>query len=869
MIWPRLFLCSGVSLPANDPHRAGRHAVELATQGGDANVHIRLMDLARVFDRHLSPRLEDALEIAAYVYAADCATQRGGAWADDDTTEPWKRDMRFVIPVRDLPFWNRPDVMQMLAQTLRFLSDDTFCFEFRQDTRVNVRQAYLEFGKNEEWPFHSIDRVLMFSGGLDSLAGAAETAAAGGKLVLVSHRPVSTQSSRQQRLFELVRTTWGVPMIHVPVWINKDEKLGKEPTQRTRSFLYATLGAVVAASVKAAGVRFFENGVVSLNLPVADEVVGARASRTTHPHALHLFSRLFGLILGREFTVDNPYLFKTKKEVVEVLAANRGCPLIGYTCSCAHQGIFQSRTRWHCGTCSQCIDRRIAIVAAGLAEHEPAEDYVCDVFTGRRGEPEERNMAVNYARHGMELARMGEEEMAARFNQQFTRAVRDMTRQAEAARRLVEMHRRHGETVVSVLQQQVEAHARQLVDTSLEPTSMLALVAARSHQRVTAVRESVSEGMRVGVSDTASVTERGGQMRTHFGWLHLTDLHFGMSGQKWLWPNIREEFYSDLEKLHRKAGPWDLVLFTGDFVQKGGADEFQKLNELLGGLWERLRGLGSTPFLLGVPGNHDLVRPRPADPAVAALRTGWGDPHVQQEFWTKQKSSYQKAVRKAFKNYMAWWDTHTLPRLDSQRKGLLPGDFSATLEKDGVKFGVVGLNTTFLQLEAGDYEGRLALSPQQFHQACGGDGAVWVRDHQVCLLLTHQPTSWLMPDSRQQLSGEIAVPGRFAAHLFGHMHEPAAHTLAQGGADARREWQGCSLFGLEDWGEDGKKQRLHGYSAGRVELTRGNGSIRMWPRRAEQQQAGHRHIVADHSYTLEEDEGTRPEPVLVVPSLTS
>src|SRR4029077_1505839 len=88
--------------------------------------------------------------------------------------------------------------------------------------------------------------------------------------------------------------------------------------------------------------------------------------------------------------------------------------------------------------------------------------------------------------------------------------------------------------------------------------------------------------------------------KASFGWLHLTDLHFGMSGQKWLWPNMREEFFSDLEKLHPKSGPWDLVLFTGDFVQKGGSDEFEGLNELLGRLWDHMRGLGSDPYLLGV-----------------------------------------------------------------------------------------------------------------------------------------------------------------------------------------------------------------------------------------------------------------------------
>jgi len=162
MIRPRLFLCSGVAVPAADPLRNGRHVVALSTQGPDANVNIRLMDLARVFERHLSPRQEDALEIAAYVFAADCATQRGGAWANDDTTEPWRRDMQFVIPVRDLPFWDRQEIIQLLVQTLQFLSGDTYSFGFRQDNRRNVRQEYLEFGSSEDWPFHGVDRVLMF-----------------------------------------------------------------------------------------------------------------------------------------------------------------------------------------------------------------------------------------------------------------------------------------------------------------------------------------------------------------------------------------------------------------------------------------------------------------------------------------------------------------------------------------------------------------------------------------------------------------------------------------------------------------------------------------------------------------------------------
>jgi hypothetical protein len=36
----------------------------------------------------------------------------------------WRRDFRFKVPVRDLPFWQRAAVRDSLAETLGFLSDD-------------------------------------------------------------------------------------------------------------------------------------------------------------------------------------------------------------------------------------------------------------------------------------------------------------------------------------------------------------------------------------------------------------------------------------------------------------------------------------------------------------------------------------------------------------------------------------------------------------------------------------------------------------------------------------------------------------------------------------------------------------------------
>jgi hypothetical protein len=87
-------------------------------------------------------------------------------------------------------------------------------------------------------------------------------------------------------------------------------------------------------------------------------------------------------------------------------------------------------------------------------------------------------VAVNYARHGMELCRRSEEEIVMKFNQHLTRAVRHEPRQADAARLLLALHRQHGETVRSVFGQQIVAHAGRFVEGTLDDTSLLGLVAA-------------------------------------------------------------------------------------------------------------------------------------------------------------------------------------------------------------------------------------------------------------------------------------------------------------------------------------------------------------------------------------------------------
>jgi 7-cyano-7-deazaguanine synthase in queuosine biosynthesis len=452
--------------------------LDAVSPSGDVNIKIE--DVAEPFLRNLSPRLTDLLEIAAYVFTADAATARG-AGLYEDGTEQWGREFEFVIPVRDLQFWMQADVGALLSQLLTFLSDDKYHFAFEQLALDRSVQEYLSL-VDSGWPVLGADpSVIMFSGGLDSLAGAAQMAAQGKSLVLVSHRSAPTMDKRQRDLFSSLRARFPkVAMQHVPVWVNKHKGLDREPTQRTRSFLFGALGAVVAGMIGAPDVTFFENGVVSLNFPVADEVLRARASRTTHPQALRLLQHLYSLVLDRPFAVRNPFLFMTKADVVREISTCGAQDMIGLTRSCAHT-IFTAKAQQHCGTCSQCIDRRFGVLGAGLGQFDPEVDYAVDVFLGARRPGYPRNMALNYVRHATELIRLGDEGIVARFGVELGRAVRGAGDVKGVADQIVQMHVRHARTVVSVLAEAMRANASSLVSGDIPSSSLLGMTAAGTH----------------------------------------------------------------------------------------------------------------------------------------------------------------------------------------------------------------------------------------------------------------------------------------------------------------------------------------------------------------------------------------------------
>jgi hypothetical protein len=146
------------------------------------------------------------------------------------------------------------------------------------------------------------------------------------------------------------------------------------------------------------------------------------------------------LVLERPVAVDNPFIHMTKTQVLSELARHRQQSLITYTYSCAHQGYGQTQLSLHFGTCSQCIDRRLAVLAAGVQEHDPERDYRTNVFCGPRDEGYEQNMAVNYVRHATALNQMTPDQITATFNMELSRVVRFAKSSREEATRFIEMY---------------------------------------------------------------------------------------------------------------------------------------------------------------------------------------------------------------------------------------------------------------------------------------------------------------------------------------------------------------------------------------------------------------------------------------------
>lgn len=425
----------------------------------------------------LDPVIADLLHIAAAVFAIDGSLRRGGP-TRPHMGETWRRNLDFSIPVRKPDLWSSAKVTEALTDAVGFLTEDHVSFTFTQAEITADRQPYLAL--DPSGVAFNAEEVIMFSGGLDSFAGALEVLSnPSSKVVLVSHQSAQKIIPRQNELAAYLVSRFPGRVLHIPIIARRVLAEAKDTTQRSRSLLFAALGQAVAQSFSARRVNFFENGIISHNLPLSPQVVGTMASRTTHPLALLKLDHLMKMLLPNAAPIENRFQWLTKSEVVARIAQQGAEDQIRRAVSCTSVRE-QTRLHTHCGACSQCLDRRFALIAAGLEEQDPQEIYQTDVLLGERDADASITMAMEWTRHHLRTKDLDQASFMKEFGLEIARIIRghpELDTQT-ALKMTIDLHHRQSKVVRDVFDLTIRDNSGALVLGKIPGSSLLKLVIA-------------------------------------------------------------------------------------------------------------------------------------------------------------------------------------------------------------------------------------------------------------------------------------------------------------------------------------------------------------------------------------------------------
>lgn len=369
------------------------------------------------FVMDLPDRLIDLLEIASYIYVSDRLASRGG----NDLIEyhSWARDMKYKIKVRDINFWKQSKIKKSLSSLLCFMTGDkSYTFNFDKLTTQKPMQPKLFQEDDLRQEYNEKVNVVLFSGGLDSLSGIIDTLETkqNEKICLVSHQPGSPSITRtQDQLFEALKNhdKYRNQIVgHIKLNCGLKETKAKEESQRTRSFLFLVFAFIVAYFHKQKTVTVFENGITSLNFPKRQDMINARASRTTHPKNLKLMEIFFNSFFNSPISVDSPYLWLTKSDVIQKLKAHNQLDLLTSSVSCSHVRMSKNGAT-HCGKCPQCIDRRIAVYSSETQDYDQEHYYAYD-FKEKLTKTEDRTNVLDYVRQSYQLRKQNIDDFYAK-----------------------------------------------------------------------------------------------------------------------------------------------------------------------------------------------------------------------------------------------------------------------------------------------------------------------------------------------------------------------------------------------------------------------------------------------------------------------
>ncbi len=312
--------------------------------------------------------------------------------------------------------------------------------------------------------------------------------------------------------------------------------------------------------------------------------------------------------------------------------------------------------------------------------------------------------------------------------------------------------------------------------------------------------------------------------------LHLSDLHFGDLNQKEIFSRTKTQIFEDIDFIIKKLGSLEIVFFTGDLVQEGSKNEFEKLEMFLIEMWELFKKHKQNPYLVCVPGNHDLERIDDKNNPILKTLNRWTEDDIKKDYFWKSPNDYIDFVNERFSNYFEWYQKTSIKKPENMTHGYLKGDFYCSIIHDELQIGIVGLNSAFLQLSGGKAEQKLGIYFKQIYNLFQDNYIEWLKSNNLSFLLTHHSSDWFEQDSLIDFHQDIYNDGSYIEHLCGHMHEPSYTSFSFNGYPSKRISITPSFFGLESYNDNSALKRIHGYTAGMYEINSEEITKTIWPR---------------------------------------
>lgn len=346
-------------------------------QARGANVQWDSQDAHFLKELVPSPAAADLLRLGMVAYCLDKVLIR------EETADAWTRDIEVRLPVHArIGFEEQRATLQ---RAMDFLSGDRWSLAF-EDHPLEPPS------RQENFVPPDLDAVSLFSGGLDSLAGAIDQLANGDRVVFVAHLDAGITSKRQKLLWDELKGKYTNNALSLRRLMLRPAAAGgrfdhslpdreREPSTRARSLLFITAAIAVADALDpACPVVMPENGFIGINVPLTSARQGSLSTRTTHPHFIGLLREVIAGV-GLRHELYNPFRLSTKGEILAT-CADRALleKLAPISLSCSHPEASRHRTRkeGNCGYCWPCLIRRASMHHVGW---DATGDYIFDALT--------------------------------------------------------------------------------------------------------------------------------------------------------------------------------------------------------------------------------------------------------------------------------------------------------------------------------------------------------------------------------------------------------------------------------------------------------------------------------------------------------